>query len=356
MTNAQDNNSDKKEFGGNNAGTTRLIVSGVEDLGGGLKAEFKGVGLFSAVSPLSTNTAAASSNTVAGYGYSPNNNLFNDEIWLGLSGGFGSFKIGSPDLPQHTTNGKIQPFGTAMGGAYSGTVTRFGATNSDFGIAGYIGAAGKGRPVRAERSIRYDTPAFNGFSASYSMAAKNDQQTDANKTSANSNGITAIGLYYKDGPFDLAYASTTAKAGAYTAQGDTLAGTTLVASKLIPNAEAKYVMYGGNYTMGNLTIYAGATQFKTTGLAADLKVDSTNYAVKYLVTPSIELLANVVKIDDKNSVAATAAKDQKLTGLGVNYLLSKRTTAYLRYEDYNTDTSATNKGVKAQAIGILHTF
>jgi len=358
ITNAADDTSDKKEFGGNNAGTTRLIVSGVEDLGGGMKVEFKGVGLFSATSPNSANTATSANNAVTAYGFSQNNNLFNDEITIGVSGGFGSIKIGSPDLSQHSTNGKIQPFGTAMGSGWSSSgISRFGATTTTLGISGFVQAAANGRIVRAEKSLRYDTPVFNGFSASYAIAAQNDQQTDANKTSANSNGISDYSLNYSQGPLNLAYANTTVKAGAYVAQGLTVAGTSLATSAMTANSEAKYTMLGGNYNIGALTLYYGATTAKTTGLSTNLDVTSSNIAAKYALTPMIDVMINSVKVDDK--ATASAAKDQKLTGIGLDYKLSKRTTAYVRMEDMNTDKSATasgGKGSKTQAFGILHTF
>jgi predicted porin len=360
VTNAADNTSDKKEIAGNNIATSRLIFSGAEDLGGGMKAEFKGVGLFSTTSPLSGNGAtAAASGAVSAYGFSENNNFFNDELWVGLSGNFGAVKIGAPDLSPHTTNGKIQPFGTAMGGAYAGSgVSRFGATNTGYGIAGYMKASANGRPVRAEKSVRYDTPTYMGFSASYSYAAQNSNQTDATKTSANSNGINDYSLNYTQGPLTLAYAATTIGSGAYVAQGFTSATAALATSALTANSEIKLVMYGGNYAFANgLTVYYGGTTTKSTGLATNLDVASSNFALKYQLTPVMTVMANSVKVDER--AASLIGKDQKMLGLGLNYDLSKRTTAYVRYEDYNTDRSSIasgGKGVKTQAFGLMHQF
>jgi predicted porin len=68
-------------------------------------------------------------------------------------------------------------------------------------------------------------------------------------------------------------------------------------------------------------------------------------------------MANSVKVDER--AASLVGKDQKMLGLGLNYDLSKRTTAYVRYEDYNTDKSSTSsggKGVKTQAFGLMHQF
>ncbi len=357
VTNAQDNTADKKEIAGNNAGTTRLIVSGSEDLGGGMKAEFKGVGLFSATSGQTGNAATSASNTVTALGVNNSNNLFNDEIWVGMSGKFGAVKLGAPDSAQHQTNGVAQPFGTANGGGWqSAGVSRFLASSTQtLGVNQYVGGvSANGRIVRAEKAVRYDTPAFNGLSASYAYAAQNDQQTDTNKTSANSNGYSDIGVYYNNGPVKVSYANTTVKSGAKTAQGSTLAGTALVAGALGTNSDLKATFLAANYTVGALTVYGGMTTAKTTGLTTNIDTSSTNVAAKYALTPVLSVAANVVKINDK--AAASAAKDQSLTGLGLDYAFSKRTTAYVRAEDYNTDKSATNKGVKTYAVGLLHSF
>jgi predicted porin len=346
VTNAQDATASKKEVAGNNAGTTRLIFVGTEDLGGGLKAEFKGQALVNATSGQTGNAAAT-------YSYSQNQNVFNDEMWIGLSGAFGSVKLGAPDSAQHQTSGQAQPFGTAMGSGWASSgVSRFGATTTTLGVNQFLGgASANGRVVRAEKAVRYDTPVFNGLSASYAYAAQNDNKTTAGDI-GNSNGYSDIGVYYNNGPLKVSYANTSVKAGAYSASGNN--ATTAAAGALTANAELKTTFLAANYTVGALTVYAGSTTAKTTGLSTNLDVSSTNFAAKYALTPKVSVAANVVKIDDKASASAT--KDQTLTGLGLDYALSKRTTAYVRAEDYNTDKSLTTKGVKTYAVGFLHTF
>jgi len=285
--------------------------------------------------------------------YSTNQNVFNDEIWAGVSGGFGALKLGAPNSAMLETNGKIQPYGTAMGGGYQSVgINRLGAGTTTLGVNQFVGGgSANGRVVRNEKTIRYDTPVFSGFSASLAYAAKNDKSATA---TSNSNGYTDIGLNYSNGPLNLAYAQTKVEAGANAAAGNiaiTVANpaVTTQTQALVANSSVKYQMFGGNYTIGAATLYAGFTTGKGTGVTLDTK--SYNAAVKYALNANLDLSANYVKVDNKLS-----AVDQKLTGLGLDYKLSKRTAAYVRYEDYKTDTSATNSGVKNTAVGLRHTF
>jgi len=330
--------------------SSRLGFRGPEDLGGGMKAEFKGVALISTVSGQTGNAALP---------FSQNQNVLNDEIWVGASGGFGSIKLGAPNSAMLETNGKIQPFGTAMSGGYQNVgINRLGATTTTVGVNQFVGgASANGRVVRHERTMRYDTPVFNGFSASIAYAAKNDKSATA---TSNSNGYTDIGLNYSNGPLNLAYANTKIEAGNTAAAGNlsavaaaTVASAFTQAAVLTANQSVKYQMFGGNYTLGAATLYGGYTTAKGSG-GNTMDVTSWNVAAKYALNAAVDVMANYVKVDDK--ATANAAKDQKLTGLGVDYKLSKRTAAYLRYEDYKTNTSDATTGVKNTAIGLRHTF
>jgi len=337
----------------NGAGTSLIYFQGEEDLGGGMKASFKGQNVFSALSPTAANAAVPYQSGA----------FFNDEVWAGLSGGFGGVKIGAPTTAMHATaGGVVQPFSTSLGSGWeSSGVARFGAgSSSKYGINTYPGA--DQRIVRVEKSVRYDTPVFNGFAASYVWAGKNDNQTSTtgNKIAGNTAGYGELGLTYTNGPLNLSYVASEVKVGANgivgvpaaaDAGGALLSGTT---STVFPaNSSVKYTMFGGNYTIDKLTVYAGATTAKGDGtVITGLDTSSTNVAAKYQVTPVISVAFNSLRVDDKKSTN----KDQKSDAFGVNYDLSKRTMLYARYVNYNTDETSTTKGVKVTAVGFKHTF
>ena len=339
----QDNNNDHTRVQANNSSTTALFFRGTEDLGGGMRANFSAEINWNPTQSQTVNGNAGSNYYVG--------TPFNGEQFIGLQGGFGNLRIGSPNASMLETNGKAQPFGTAIGSTYMNTgVNRLGS--SAYGISQYVGGVEAiGRVIRHERTVRYDTPNMNGFGASYEWSGKNSNHTTANQE--NQNGYTSLGLTYSKGPLNLAYSSAEAQAGANVAAGGTTAGA-VVAGPLPANAKLKYTFLAANYTMGATTVYYGATTGKSTGLASAATFDasSSNVAVRHAVSGNLAVMANVTRVNNK-----LGATDPKSTGLGADYSLSKRTTAYVRYEKFDTDTgSATAGNGKMTAVGFRHTF
>jgi len=336
--NSQDNTADKQELLGNGSSTSIIAIQGTEDLGNGLKASFKGQHLFNATSGQTGNSTTAYST----------NNFFNDEIWVGLeSTSYGKLKLGAPSAGLYETNSKSQPFGTALGGGYSSTgINRLLGSTTTLGVSQFVGGAtANGRVIRSEKSVRYDTPEFKGFSGSITHAFQNDNSTTA---TSNSNGFTDATVNYTRGPLNVAYSQAKVEAGANAAQGNN------AASALIANSEVKYQFLAANYTIGNTTLYYGQTAGRTTGLAADKEVKSQNIAIKYALTPSVDLLGNLVKVDDKS---ISSPKDQDLKAISAIYKFSKRTSTYATYQKYDTDKSSGAAGeVKQYMVGLRHQF
>jgi len=80
---------------------------------------------------------------------------------------------------------------------------------------------------------------------------------------------------------------------------------------------------------------------------------SKNIAMKYQVNGALAVMANVLRVDDK----LTANKDASLVGFGADYMLSKRTAAYYRFEQADTRKDDVTAGkYVTQAIGLRHTF
>jgi len=348
ILNAKTNTADKNEVIANGSSTSLVKFAGTEDLGGGMKAEFVGVQL---INPVSGQTGNTSSDTSAKTGYYTSN-WFNDEIWVGVSGDFGAVKLGAPNAGMHETNSKSQPFGTALGGGWSSSgISRLslGGTAAIYGVNQFVGGgSANGRVVRQEKSVRYDTPTVAGFNANVVFAAKNDQATAANKEASNSSGFTNYTLNYTNGPLVAAYSVADSKTGAFEAAGNNNI------TALEANSSAKYTFAAANYTMGGATLYAGMTTGKSTDLVASaFDVKSTNVALKYAVTPMIDVLANMVKVTDN-----VGTKNQALTGLSAIYKLSKRTSAYATYQKYDTDKSSATKANEATQtiVGLRHQF
>ena len=354
----------KTDVNFNGSSTSHLKFAGTEDLGGGLTAGFTGVHLLNTVSGQTGNASTPYQTS----------NLFNDEIWVGLeSKQYGAVKLGAPNAGLYeTVAGKSSPFGTALGGGYSssginrlglglidGTTSALAAKSGPtLGLNQFVGGgSANGRVIRAEKSVRYDTPTVAGFNANVVFAPKADNSATAGSTS-NNNGFTNYTLNYTNGPLVAAFSTATIEAGSVAAaRGAT--GVTANTSQLDANAKVKHNALAANYTVGPVTVYAGMTTSKTEGNAANASdiyttfdVKSSNVAIKYAVTPMVDVLANTVKVTDK-----VGSYDQSLNAVSAIYKFSKRTSTYATYQkgDTNKD-SATSGSYKQTFVGIRHQF
>jgi predicted porin len=150
-----------KTLSNNRQGTSQLSVRGVEDLGGGLKGIFLYEGDFDATQPSGTT------HTVGGGG---------GEIYVGLTGGFGSLKLGTPNTPTLSAQAGRNPFGTKLGGGFAST----------------MGTA----HVRQAKSLRYDTPRMGGFTVSVDLADAKQRDIGLNFSGG---GFGAWLTMWKDG-------------------------------------------------------------------------------------------------------------------------------------------------------------
>jgi len=325
---------------GNSTATSAVKFIGTEDMGGGLKASF--------LLEINPNLAASSTlNTAAGY-QAYTGTPFNGEQWVALSGGFGEVKLGTANAGALLVNGMAQPFGTALGGGYSGSFGRFGNTA---GINQFYGlASNSGRIVRHEKVAQYTTPTMSGFKAMVEYAAGNGDTAGASAT--NTNAFTGLMLSYANGPLNVGYSYTSIKAGSNAAAATPADIGGAVVGGLAANTGLTYNFLAANYTFGATTVMAGYSTAKSDAAVAIEDTNATNIAVKHALTPNVDLSVNVL-----NRTSNTAATAGKVTGLGVDYKLSKRTATYVRYEnrDTNTDNGTTGE-VNTVAVGVRHTF
>jgi len=149
------------------------------------------------VDPALSETSSRTAGTAAtGTTSNITSSLGNGQSFLELaSPAMGSIKIGTPNLATLSANGDGNSgFATAIGSGYR--VTSFDA-------------------VRFQNSLRYDTPNFNGFTASFLQSAKNDKQSNAGTTGQTGNLMnqtngrdqaTEMGVTYAKGPLTVRYA------------------------------------------------------------------------------------------------------------------------------------------------------
>jgi predicted porin len=308
--------------GYNGSATSNLTIAATEDLGGGMKS---GVLL---ETDIRGNNAGAGG--LAG---------FQHYVWIG--GNFGTVSLGQRTNFTTTTLTTIQPFGTAMGGGFAGASTTItsnrlrGGGADAFGAAPTQGDVTGTRDVRPDGVVDYRSPSMNGFSLGAQFRPRNN---DATETTA-SYGYLNLGANYNNGPLNLSFSDA-----AYTNASAVASGTDKI----------NHTALGGNYTFGPATVYLGWTRSK--GVIAGVTTTdsrSWNIALKYAVTPSLSLAANLLRDDDK----LVANVDRTLNGFGADYALSKRTAAYARITngDANKADGAAGKFDQLMA-GLRHSF
>ena len=371
------------DFAGSNVSGTQLLAKGksvatttgtsstsviniiaVEDLGGGMKVTGK-YGLdprtvsndSTAVTNTTTNldTSTASATTKVAAPTNTTTGLARDEVFVGIEGGFGNIRLGAPNSIGLNSFQVASPLGTGIGGGYTGGGTAGTLTNS------FV-------QTRYNRSVRYDSPAIMGLTASALFAPGNDQAEyiASNVSTAllipNSRKATEFGLRYSNGPVVVSYANV-AQAEQKNPAG-WYSGTAYTAAKTLQKTSVD--MLNGSYALGDTTLYAGWN--KGDRLAAfsssngdAVKTKGTRYAVKQTIG-QIDLMASITNqtASSAGTYNAQTYLKAKATGARADYNFSKTSAAYVGYDKYSTGTpyvnTLTSGDRKIVSIGLRKSF
>jgi len=209
---------------------------------------------------------------------------------VGLSGGFGTLNVGAVNFNTLGTHLTGQPFGTAIGSGFGATAARL---------------------VRADNSAMYVTPSFSGLTASLYTSQKQTKATSASYSSTfgayDFTGTDEIGVNYANGPIVASYSNLKQKA--------------------VSGVNTTFDTLGGNYTMGAIKLFALMQNVKV----SDNSDKRSNFTVSAsYTTGALTVMGQVGELKDK--AGAGNGTKSKLTALGADYALSKRTAVYARYE------------------------
>jgi predicted porin len=318
------------QMGSGTHGASRLRFVGVEDLGGGMKANF-----WLEMQP-NFETGAVGAE------------LFNRGAWTGLSGNFGEIRLGRMgtnsvsavcDIDQMGcysgfSGGGILFSGQGAAGAEKSALlaanpTRGGASQA----ASTSAATGTVDSTRYMRAVRYSLPTLvTGLGINVTHAYGSVESATAS-AGGNSQGIDAN---YTNGPLKLTAAYQKAGADA----GSTNTGT--------------LTTVGAIYNLGFASIGAGVQTEKASGTALTF-TKSDAYALTALfpmgaTTPYVKYGERKYSGGSLGDVTTA-----KVTNVGVRYALSKRT--YL-YGDYvNNGATVTGTAQKSMtSAGLVHNF
>jgi len=287
--------------------TSFIGISGGEDLGGGLKAEF------TLESFLKGDTGSAASV------YNKANGFWSRGSNVALSGGFGKVAIGQYDNPLFTSGYTYNPFGSSM--TFSPTMRHFYYNQANVGQS----VAGLSFDTGFVNSLTYETPVFAGFSGVAQYSPKES-------TAAGSGNSYAVSGSYNAGPFSATL--TYVKSGIATAY----------------DANEKVVGLGTSYDFGVLKAFGQYTSIKqTSGIENKDKIYQLGVSVP--VTDKAAVLASYGKLSNK--LTAGDKETDTVFSVGYDYNLSKRTDVYGVFtNNLHTDKVAG----QTFAVGIRHNF
>ena len=333
-------NNNVNGIAGNGSSTSQLNVRGSEDLGGGLKAEFRVETDWNVVSNLA-NTGQASGINSTSSANSINSGVGtfgNGEIRVGLAGGFGRVDLGAVNYNTLGTFTTGQPFGTAIGSGFR---------------AVFINDAQATSQVRAENAVKYTTPTFSGFNATL---YKSNKQTKAQTVAASGTSTTglisqpnafstSLGAYDQIGTQELGvnYGNGPIAASFSQIKQD-FAGISSVNGSLAAAGSTENTINtaAGKYTFGNAATLSALYQTNKTNTNS---VNNKIYSISGTYT-----MGNVVLMAQVGELKNVANAKSKLWGLGADYNLSKRTAVYFRAESVDDQANVMNAAINPTAV------
>jgi predicted porin len=347
VTVANNTNSAKSTKGlSSAAGTSTVGIKGVEDLGNGLKAGFWISTDWADLAGTNQDTTATTASSIQTGGFA------NSQSYIELvSAQAGTIRLGSVnnEILTNATSVAGPAFSTGIGSAYSSSFSTHNGIGTGSSGSGGIAvqqaaitstANAGARGIRQANTVKYISPNFSGVTVAFGQSAQNDQGSAGTGDTV---GVTDASIRYTNGPVDAMY--TTLK---YVVGANAPANGALTAS-----SSTEQSLLGASYqALPALKLHAGFGETKSS--TGTFKGKSAQYGVTY-VMGKFDILAQMAKFDDTSSTNV----DRKVTGLGVNYNLSKTARAYFRYDSINYGSNvaaAAGSELKRTAIGVSKSF
>ena len=304
-------------------GSSRFILSGVEDLGGGLKGLFQIDTRFR----VDDNGGAPSSSPLA-----------SGNTFVGLGGAFGTFSLGKRDTHYCLGSDTHGSLATAL-------------QASSCGILGYVNVGGAGinqaiaNTSRSTNVVRYDSPNFAGFfgsvsvSPSFSGVGSEGGVGDSGKGNAYN-----VALNYANGPIRVG-------GSFWDAESDNR-------NYGVARSDQRAYTLTGAFTFGpvNVGLTWDRSEVKT-GLGKISSDKTRRDAWSIPVTFQLgngTLLATYTKARDAHVSGSTIGDSGAwLASVGYSYSLSKRTSVGLSYVYLNNERNSAYQLYTQNSLGGL---
>ena len=291
--------------------TSFFGISGSEDLGNGLKAEFV------LESFIANDTGGNIENLAQGF--------WSRGSWVGLSGDFGRLALGQYDNAFFTLGWSYNPFGSSM--TFSPTMVSY------YSLAGFR-MPSLGYDTGWVNSITYETPNLGGFTGSLQFAPK---ETTAGGDAKNNWAVSGA---YNAGPLSLM--------AVYTSSGS--------------NGDGVYFMRQKNYGLGasyDLSVVKLSAQYSRIKTQTGLTDGTSKFFQVGAEVPVTEAGKIMVSYGQTkyNDFAFAPEGKLKQFSLGYDHSLSKRTGAYAALTSKKlSDVGLDDESANTFAIGVRHAF
>lgn len=294
-------------------GSSRFIMSGREDLGGGMAGIFQIDTRFR----VDDNGGAPTSSPLA-----------SGNTFVGLAGGFGSIRLGKLDTHYCTGSDEHGVRATALGA-------------SSCGILGYVGGATRSiaNASRSTNVIRYDLPStmMAGLTGGISYST-NFAGNDGAIGSAGDGKAWAANLGYASGPLKLAFSYWNAQSEDRSAA---------------PADQKAWTLAGGwNFGIGTVGLTYDVSQYDVA--AGTMKRRAWSVPVTFGVGAGT-ILATYTRANDATGAAGGANTGATLWSVGYDHALSKRTSVGVSYAIMNNKSAANYQLYTTNALQSLPT-
>ncbi len=297
-------------------GSSRFILSGSEDLGGGLKANFQVDTRFR----MDDNGGSANS-TLTGSSIIGASQLAGGNTFVGLSGGFGNVQAGKLDTHY------------CMGSDTHGTRAT-ALTASSCALLGFVNGAGAGQAIanasRSTNVVRYTSPNMSGLTlqGTYSFAQSGSEGAVGKTSGGNASHIQGV---YVAGPLTVGASMWQAKGEDQTA---TVARTGQKASTIMANYNLGVATIGLTYDTSAQRAAAANAGF------VDTERTATSIPVTVPMGAGTALFTYTKAGNTKTGGVTNDNTGATLLSVGYDYAFSKRTTLGVSYAKLDNKSSA----------------
>lgn len=318
------------------ASTSKLIIEGTEDLGGGMKARFYTETGLLATTHLGTGYQSTTADVDRHVNHEQSSTMIGSRgIFLGVMGGFGEINMGR--IP-HATGA----YGIGMAGVQNAFSNAVGAGSAHPGqnSDALLSSQSEGR---GNNSFLYTTPNFSGITAKiqHSLGGGNGDDSQGSRT-------TYV-LNFTQGPISLEAMGSERSAylaGAGTETGATPAQTSSY-SVYAAGSTISEKAFGAKYDLGVAAVGVGyATQDSTTAAGVKTTFSASGLSVAVPVGP-LTLVGAYARISPVSNAAAYNS-----TSVSGQYAFSKRTSAYAAFRSNNQVSGKDSLTV----VGLNHAF